>query len=59
MDAAAWLQLMEYWQGRKGSFDAAPRASPSVVVLTLYVIRDDADQRRLFECMQTGHRAAT
>jgi hypothetical protein len=31
---------------------------PSVVVLTPYVIRDDADQRRLFECMQTGHGAA-
>lgn len=31
---------------------------PAVVVLTPYVVRDDADQRRLFECMQTAGRAA-
>ena len=33
-------------------------AKPSVVVLTPYVVRDDADLRRLFECMQTAHRPA-
>jgi hypothetical protein len=33
-------------------------AKPSVVVLTPYVLRDDADMRRLFECMQTARHAA-